>query len=205
MSVTAGSMTRLALVSGRCAHRKEGRRSWSSSGPRWCGSRSPTEGDVLRGGTGAGGSASISQHHDAASLTRASSEFFLPGPYPCSVKNCAMLPYSTAMIPFDSSSARGGRASVLKRHIVGHLVQDQTPGRASSISLNTPPRSEAPILRPASSAYSSSFSAPTKKQPSSLEATPLVPDPQKGSKTRSPSLVEATMARRTRRKGFWVG
>jgi hypothetical protein len=63
----------------------------------------------------------------------------------------------------------------------------------------------APILRPASCAYSSSCSAPTNKRPSSFEATPLVPDPQNGSKTRSPSLLDARMARRTRRRGFWVG
>src|SRR5215207_1940316 len=69
----------------------------------------------------------------------------------------------------------------------------------------TPPRSAAPILRPASSAYSPSFSAPTKKRPSSLEATPIVPDPQNGSKMRSPSLLEATIARRRRRRGCWVG
>ncbi len=38
-----------------------------------------------------------------------------------------------------------------------------------------------------------------------LAATAVVPDPAKGSKTRSPSRVQATSARRTRRKGFWVG
>jgi len=67
------------------------------------------------------------------------------------------------------------------------------------------PLSAAPILRPANSAYSRSISIPTKKRPSSLAATPVVPDPQKGSKTSSPSLVEANMARRRRRRGFWVG
>jgi hypothetical protein len=42
-SATAGSMTRLAWALGRYAHRKAGRRSWSSSGTRWCGNRSPTK------------------------------------------------------------------------------------------------------------------------------------------------------------------
>jgi hypothetical protein len=72
-------------------------------------------------------------------------------------------------------------------------------------SRNTSPRTAAPILRPASSANSASVSAPTKKRPSSFAATPVVPDPQNGSKTRSPSPVEARTARRTRRRGFWVG
>jgi len=40
----------------------------------------------------------------------------------------------------------------------------------------------------------------TKKRSSSFEATPVDPDPQKGSKSRSTSLLEATMARRTRRR-----
>jgi hypothetical protein len=38
-----------------------------------------------------------------------------------------------------------------------------------------------------------------------LAATPLVPDPQNGSKTSPPSRVEATSARLMSRKGFWVG
>jgi hypothetical protein len=38
-----------------------------------------------------------------------------------------------------------------------------------------------------------------------LAAIPLVPDPQNGSKTRQPPLVEARMARRNRRRGFRVG
>jgi hypothetical protein len=67
------------------------------------------------------------------------------------------------------------------------------------------PLSAAPILRSANPAYSRSLSAPTKKRPSSLAATPVVPDPQNGSKTNSPSTVEAKMARRRRRRGFWVG
>src|SRR5215216_7740743 len=53
-------------------------------------------------------------------------------------------------------------------------------------SRNTSPRTAATILRPTSSAYSSSCSAPTKKRPSSFATTPVVADPQKGSKTRSP-------------------
>jgi hypothetical protein len=35
---------------GRYAHRKTGRRSWSSSGPSWCGSRSPTNGECYQSG-----------------------------------------------------------------------------------------------------------------------------------------------------------
>src|SRR5215207_3529495 len=72
-------------------------------------------------------------------------------------------------------------------------------------SRSTSPRNAAPILRPASSAYSRSISAPTKKWPSSLAATPVVPDPQNGSKTSSPSILEASTARRRSRRGFWVG
>ena len=48
-------------------------------------------------------------------------------------------------------------------------------------------------------------SAPTKNRFSSLAATAMVPEPQNGSKTRSPSSVEASSARRTTLKGFWVG
>jgi hypothetical protein len=73
------------------------------------------------------------------------------------------------------------------------------------MSPSFPPLFAAPILRPANSAYSRSVSAPTKKRPSSLAATPVVPDPQNGSKTRAHSAVEAKMARRRRRRGFWVG
>jgi hypothetical protein len=38
-----------------------------------------------------------------------------------------------------------------------------------------------------------------------LAATAVVPDPQNGSKTNPPSRVEATSARLTSLKGFWVG
>ena len=73
------------------------------------------------------------------------------------------------------------------------------------ISRSTLPRAVALMRRCASSQYSSSNSAPTKNRPSSFAPTPLVPDPQKGSKTKSPSRVEATSARLMSRKGFWVG
>jgi hypothetical protein len=69
---------------------------------------------------------------------------------------------------------------------------------------NTAPLCASPILRPASSAYSRSASAPAKNRPSSLAAIPIVPDPLKGSKTSSPSVVEARMARLRMRRGFRV-
>src|SRR5215218_507871 len=73
------------------------------------------------------------------------------------------------------------------------------------ISPSLIPLSAAPILLAPNSAYSRSTSAPTKKRPSSLAATPVVADPLKGSKSRSPSTLEASTARRSRRRGFWVG
>src|SRR5215210_2964655 len=96
---------------------------------------------------------------------------------------------------FVRSGSSGSQDSY---HLRQHLCL-LLPGSSRSTS----PRTAAPILRPASSAYSSSLSTPTKKRPSSLEATPVVPDPQKGSHTRSPSLLEARMARRTRRRGWY--
>jgi len=73
------------------------------------------------------------------------------------------------------------------------------------ISRSKLPRAVSFMRRSASSANSLSSSAPTKKRSSSLAATPVVPDPVNGSKTRSPSQVEASSALRKRRKGFWVG
>jgi hypothetical protein len=80
-------------------------------------------------------------------------------------------------------------------------------GGVSATNGSNLPRHEplfaAAILRPANSAYSRSASAPAKNRPNSLAATPVVPDPLKGSKRRS--LVEANTARRRRRRGFRVG
>ncbi len=105
----------------------------------------------------------------------------------------------------DTRGLRGEEGGITIALYRVQASRNQPSDQASSISRNTPARSAAPILRPASCAYSSSCSAPTNKRPSSFEATPLVPDPQNGSKIRSPSLLDARMARRTRRRGFWVG
>ena len=87
----------------------------------------------------------------------------------------------------------------------GSNYQGSPVSAVRKISPNTFPRSAAPILRAASSAYSFSNSAPIKKRFSSLAATAVVPEPANGSKTNAPSCVEANNARRTSRKGFWVG
>jgi hypothetical protein len=76
--------------------------------------------------------------------------------------------------------------------------------RRPEITRSTASRRTSFIRRAANCTYSPSNSAPTKKRPSSLAATAVVPDPQKGSKMRSPSRVEATRARRTRRSGFYL-
>src|SRR5215208_4927108 len=69
-------------------------------------------------------------------------------------------------------------------------VQDRLPPPVARcrISSSTQPLWLAPILRAASSQYSASISAPTKKRSSSLAATAVVPEPQKGSKMRSSEL-----------------
>src|SRR5215203_3178714 len=57
------------------------------------------------------------------------------------------------------------------------------------ISPSLIPLSAAPILLAPNSAYSRSTSAPTKKRPSSLAATPVVPDPLKGSESHQPKTT----------------
>jgi hypothetical protein len=96
----------------------------------------------------------------------------------------------------------GARLATTCRHVhygIGGAESQRSLDRSAH------PRTAALMRRAASSQNSSSSSAPTMNRPSSLEATPLVPYPQHGSKTNSPSRVEATSARLTRRKGFWVG
>jgi hypothetical protein len=80
-----------------------------------------------------------------------------------------------------------------------------SPVARRRISRNTPPLWAAWILRSASSQNSASISAPTKNRPNSLAATPVVPEPQNGSRTRSPSPLEASRARLRSFRGFWVG
>ncbi len=75
-------------------------------------------------------------------------------------------------------------------------------GTSSEISRNTLPRSVAAMLRAASPANFSSSSAPTKNRFNSLAATAVVPEPEKGSKTRPPSRVQASRARRMSLRGF---
>jgi len=53
----------------------------------------------------------------------------------------------------------------------------------------------------AASAYSSFNSMPVHRRPSSFATTPVVPDPKKGSSTRSPAADPAAMQRRTNARG----
>ena len=46
---------------------------------------------------------------------------------------------------------------------------------------------------------------PIQLRPSFSAACTVVPQPQKGSSTRSPGLQEAAMMRSSRATGFWVG
>ena len=46
---------------------------------------------------------------------------------------------------------------------------------------------------------------PTQRRPKASAAATVVPQPQKGSSTRSPGLEEAAMMRSSSRKGFCVG
>src|SRR5215210_3033665 len=131
------------------------------------------------------------------------------------VSTCGEVPvahtYPEARMATRQHDATASHPQIVDARSVGENIGQRTHSagivlhRSSEISLSTLPSTAALILRPASSQYSSSISAPTKKRPSSLAATPVVPDPQNGSKTRSPSRVEATSARRTSLRGFWVG
>ena len=55
------------------------------------------------------------------------------------------------------------------------------------------------------SKYSLLLSIPIKRLPNSLQTTPVVELPVKGSTTRSPGKVEARRIRRNKERGFWVG
>ncbi len=111
--------------------------------------------------------------------------------------------------------------------LCGHLRSMQLPGDSRYFSVYRAPtdvsikvvhlRIEGPYLTQYASPYIRPYAplrklavlllrlSPNKETPSSLAATPVVPDPQNGSNTNSPSLVEATSARLTSLKGFWVG
>jgi hypothetical protein len=123
-----------------------------------------------------------------------------PGDYsriaPVSVSRC---------VEQDSAVEVGLALTIASRRHGEATLNAARPRGGWAGSPNITPLSAAPILRAANPAYSRSFSAPTKNRPSSLAATPVVPDPQKGSKSRSPSALEARTERRTRRRGFWVG
>jgi hypothetical protein len=102
----------------------------------------------------------------------------------------------------------GGRPLVPLQELHARQRHDQDrplPVARRPISRSTQPLWVAGILRAASSQYSLSISAPTKNRPSSLAATPVVPEPQNGSRTRSPSPLEASRARLRSLRGFWVG
>jgi hypothetical protein len=92
-----------------------------------------------------------------------------------------------------------------------HVGEDLAQGaqallqNCSEISRRRAPHSVTRTRRAARRANSSSNSAPTNVRLSSLAATAVVPEPQNGSKTKSPSRVEASRARLRSLRGFWVG
>ena len=49
------------------------------------------------------------------------------------------------------------------------------------------------------------MSTPRNRRPDITAATPVVPEPANGSRTRSPSAELAAMTRSSRASGFWVG
>src|SRR3712207_818446 len=80
------------------------------------------------------------------------------------------------------NNSPGGEKRGYTRNNLGHVHYGI--GGAESrpeISRSAPPRTAALMRRAASSQNSSSSSAPTKKRPSSLAATPVVPEPVNGS------------------------
>ena len=61
------------------------------------------------------------------------------------------------------------------------------------------------MRRDASDRYAGSISTPRKRRPARVAATPVVPDPAKGSRTRSPGEEAAATTRSSSASGFWVG